>query len=250
MSVEQKLENVIDPPSLIAKQILESAEIISGGQLLLGSNSTFLVNLDADDGKIMRAIYKPKIGEKPLHDYPKQTLYRREYATYLMSRFLGWPNIPLTVVREGPLGVGTLQSFINFDPNKNYFTLREKRLEELVVVALFDLIVNNGDRKAGHFLEDITGKIWSIDHGLTFHKDFKLRTVMFEYCGSSFPKELIDDIKNLASQLESKDTQHKILADQISDVEIDALISRLLFIIENPEHPVLDPYIDVPWPLV
>ena len=87
MSVEQKLENVIDPPSLIAKQILESAEIISGGQLLLGSNSTFLVNLDADDGKIMRAIYKPKIGEKPLHDYPTQTLNRREYPSYLMSRF-------------------------------------------------------------------------------------------------------------------------------------------------------------------
>jgi len=250
MPVEQESENVINPSGMVAKQILESAEIISGGQLLLGSNSTFLVNLDADDGKMMQAIYKPKIGEKPLRDYPTQTLYRREYAAYLMSQFLGWPNIPTTVIREGPLGVGTLQCFITFDPNKNYFTLRKNRLEELVFVALFDLIVNNGDRKGGHFLEDISGKIWSIDHGLTFHKDFKLRTVMFEYCGSSFPKELIDDIKNLAIQLESKAAQHNMLADRISNVEIDALITRLLFIIENPEHPVLDPYIDVPWPLV
>ena len=250
MSVEQKSENVIDPPPLVAKQILESAEIVSGGQLLLGSNSTFLLNLDADEGKIMRAIYKPKLGERNLHDYPAQTLYRREYATYLMSQFLGWPNIPLTVIREGPLGVGTLQCFINFDPHKNYFTLRENRLEELVVVALFDLIINNGDRKGGHFLEDISGKIWSIDHGLTFHQDFKLRTVMFEYCGSSFPKELIDDVKKLVNQLETKSNVHNILVEQINNIEIDALITRLKLIIENPEHPVLDPYIDVPWPLI
>ena len=250
MSVKQKSENVIDPPLLIAKKLLESAEIVSGGQLLLGSNGTFLVDLDADEGKIMRAIYKPKIGERPLYDYPTHTLYRREYASYLMSQFLGWPNIPLTVIREGPLGAGTLQHFINFEPNKNYFTLRQNRLDDLVSIALFDLIVNNGDRKGGHFLEDLNGKIWSIDHGLTFHQEFKLRTVMFEYCGSLFPDGLIDDAKKLVNQLETKAKEHNILTEQISNIEITALITRLNLIIENPEHPVLDPYIDVPWPLI
>ena len=250
MSVEQKSENVIDPSLLVVKHILESAEIVSGGQLLLGSNGTFLVNLKTDEGKAMRAIYKPKIGERPLDDYPGQTLYRREYATYLVSQFLGWPNIPLTVIREGPFGVGTLQCFVDFGPDINYFTLRESRLEDLVTVALFDLMVNNGDRKGGHFLEDQKGKIWSIDHGLTFHTEFKLRTVMFEYCGFTFPKELIDDVKKLLIQLETKAEQYNILAEQISNIEVDALIARLQLIVENPEHPSLDPYFNVPWPLI
>ena len=120
----------------------------------------------------------------------------------------------------------------------------------MITVALFDLIVNNGDRKGGHFLEDLRGKIWSIDHGLTFHSESKLRTVMFEYCGSSFPKVLIDDVKKLLIQLETKADQYNILAEQISNIEVDALITRLQLIIENPEHPVLDPYSDVPWPLI
>ncbi|MCH2311506.1 MAG: phosphatidylinositol kinase [SAR202 cluster bacterium] len=250
MSVEGKSENVIDPPFLIAKQLLESAKIVSGGELLIGSNSTFLVNLEAYDGKIMRAIYKPREGERPLYDYPDKTLYRREYATFLMSQFLGWPNIPLTVIREGPLGIGTLQRFVHFDPNKDYFTLRVNRLADMASVSLFDFLVNNGDRKGGHLIEDLKGKIWSIDHGLTFHNEFKLRTVMFEYCGKSVPKEFIDDAKSLVFQLESKQAPYDILAEQISNVEIDALISRLQLIIEKPQHPVLDPYFDVPWPLV
>ncbi len=242
---------LVDPPPDQARTILESAEIVAGAQVRLGSNYTFLVHLDAGgDGRVMRAIYKPRAGERPLADYPDGTLYLREYAAFLVSERLGWPRIPMTVIREGPHGPGSMQRFVEFDPGVTYFNLREERLDELASFAAFDLLVNNGDRKGGHFLEDARGALWSVDHGLTFNEHFRVRTVMLEFWGEPIPEGLVADLKALTGELDAGGTLSERLKCQISAAELDALRARLAGILETPVHPVLDPYLNVPWPLV
>ena len=216
-----------------------------------GSNYTFLIWLSAgEQSKCIRAIYKPRDGEKPLHDFPYGTLYKREYAAYLLSRELGWPNIPLTIVRDGPYGIGSVQLYKDCDPRVTYFEMREDLEEELAKFAVFDLLVNNADRKAGHSILDNNQKIWSIDHGLTFHQSFKLRTVMLEYCGTTIPQRLISDLKSLANRLESVGNIRSSLQDQTSEKEMQALLQRLKRMIEDPILPILDPHRNVPWPFV
>jgi len=215
-----------------------------------GSNYTFLLWLtaSADESSCIRAIYKPKDGEKPLYDFPQGTLYKREYAAYLLSLELGWPNIPATVIREGPYGIGTMQLYIDCDPRITYFDMREYLKDKLSKLAVFDLLTNNADRKASHCILDKTETIWSIDHGLTFHTDFKLRSVMLEYCGDVIEDDLLCDLRNLKRKLKSKRVI-KTFSPFISGKEIAALISRLDCMINDPKLPMLDPYKNVPWPL-
>jgi uncharacterized repeat protein (TIGR03843 family) len=252
-------QRIVDPLSHVAQRVLESGEIVGGAQVQLGSNQTFLVHLDASasdesdgDGStdVMRAIYKPRDGERPLGDYPDGTLYLREYATYLVSQALGWPKIPITVIRDGPFGPGSMQRFAAFDPAVTYFNLREDRLDELAPFAAFDLLVNNGDRKGGHFLLDPEGSIWSVDHGLTFHSEFKLRTVMLEFWGEAIPDDLVADLQGLVPEFDEGGALRAALQDLISPAELDALRARLDAMVCSPVHPMLDPYRNVPWPLV
>ena len=257
-------QRIVDPPSHVAQRVLESGEIVGGAQVQLGSNQTFLVHLDASFGnegdgdgstEVMRAIYKPRDGERPLGDYPDGTLYLREYAAYLMSQALSWPRVPITVIRDGPFGPGSMQLFVGFEAAVTYFNLREDRLEALASFAAFDLLVNNGDRKGGHFLLDPDGAIWSVDHGLTFHSEFKLRTVMLEFWGEAIPDILVADIlvadlQGLTPELDDGGALRAALQDLISPAELDALRARLDAMLESPVHPMLDPYRNVPWPLV
>jgi len=240
----------VNPAPDKAKQILESADIIACTPLILGTNHKFLVNLDAGDGNIMPAIYKPKDGEKPLIDYPSETLYLREYASYSLSQLLGWPDIPVTVIRNGPYGLGSMQCLVDFDPNINYFHLRDRRLKDLATFAVFDVLVNNGDRKGGHFLQDSSGNLWSIDHGLTFHHEPRLRSVMLEYGGLPFPRHLLKDVERVGTKLDVGGEMHEILSQCINSREMDALMYRLQSILNNPIYPTLYPHLDVPWPLI
>ncbi len=240
-----------DPPEDLARTILESAQIVAGAQVRLGSNFTFLVHLDAGgDGRVMRAIYKPRDGERPLADYPGGTLYKRERAAYLAAEHLGWPPVPMTVIRDGPYGPGSMQRFVEFDPAVTYFNLREDRLGDLAPFAAFDLLVNNGDRKGGHFLADGDGRVWSVDHGLTFSEHFTLRTVMLEFWGEPIPAALVEDLAGLVPDLEPGGGLSAALDGLVSAAELTALRGRLSGILESPVHPVLDPYRNVPWPLV
>ena len=233
-----------------ALPILQSSRVVSGSRLAHGSNYTFLVDLESGPGERLRAVYKPRDGERPLYDYPPGTLYRREYAAYLLSRTLEWPDVPLTLIRDGPYGVGCFQLYVDHDPRITYFDLRESRADALWRFAVFDMLVNNGDRKGGHCLLDEDGRIWSIDHGLTFHPAFKLRTVMAEFWGEPIPGELLDDLKRLVPELEAGGELRARLKEVIAAREIEALGRRLEGILENPAHPVLDPYRNVPWPYV
>lgn len=240
----------IDLPEDQALPLLESGEIIGGYRLPWGSNYTFLVFIDAGEDQHIRAIYKPRDGERPLHDYPRGTLYKREYATFAVSRALGWPNVPHTLIREGPYGIGSVQLYVECDPEITYFNLLDDHADEFLKFAVFDLVVNNGDRKAGHCLLGEDGRLWSIDHGLTFHPSFKLRTVMVEYWGKPIPSDLVVDMRSLLSKLDSPDGLVASLADMISDEELKALKRRLYAVLHEPTLPALDPYRNVPWPWV
>src|SRR5438105_2970991 len=165
------------------------------------SNSTFLVTVCADDEPI-QAIYKPHRGERPLWDFP-DGLYRREVAAYELSEALGWRLVPETVLRdEAPFGTGSLQRFVEADFEQHYFTLLEDHPEThdaLRAIATFDLVANNADRKSGHCLLAGDGHIWGIDHGLCFHLEPKLRTVIWDFAGEQIPDHLLADLDGLAS---------------------------------------------------
>lgn len=231
-----------------ALPLLQSGEVIGGQRMARGSNYTFLVGIDAGPGKYLRAIYKPRDGERPLYDFPRGSLYWREYAAFLLSRIQGWPNIPLTLIREGPHGLGSMQLYVEAEPEVTYFDLVDDRERELHELAVFDLIANNADRKAGHCLLGKDGLIWSIDHGLTFHPMFKLRTVMLEFWGKPIPEALVGGLETLLGRLESVDEGTEPLAELLAQGEIDALKRRVQALIEKPALPALDPYRHVPWP--
>lgn len=197
------------------------------GQFLLGSNYTFLVDLHHNGQKI-KAVYKPSRGEQPLWDFPEATLGKREVAAYHVSQALGWCFVPLTILREdGPFGPGSLQRFIPYDPNYHYFTFTEKDKARLRPVAAFDLLVNNADRKGSHvILEEGTDILWLIDHGLCFHEEDKLRTVIWDFSGEAIPTELLKDLEHFGSALAGTSDLRAELGRFLSPGEIDALATR------------------------
>jgi uncharacterized repeat protein (TIGR03843 family) len=140
------------------------------------SNYVFLAHLEHPERGAGLAIYKPARGERPLSDFPHGTLHRREVAAYELARLLGWDLVPPTVEFDGPHGEGSLQLYITHDPAEHYFVLRddEALTEQLVRLAVFDLLANNADRKGGHILCDGTRRLWAIDNGLCFHIEEKL----------------------------------------------------------------------------
>lgn len=162
------------------------------GQFTFGSNYTFLVAVN-HEGKDYSAVYKPLRGEQPLWDFPENTLAGREVAAYLVSESLGFHIVPFTTLREdGPYGAGSLQQFIEYDPEYHYFNFTEADRRLLKPVVLFDLLCNNADRKGSHvFFENDTHHLYAIDHGICFHEDDKLRTVLWDFSGQKIPEDLL-----------------------------------------------------------
>ena len=232
-----------------ALSVLGEREIVGAQRIPWSSNCTFLVHVDAGPGRHLRAVYKPRDGERRLFDFPSGTLYKREYASYLLSRSLGWPPVPLTLLREGPFGVGSFQLYVETDPEITYFNLIDDNAEDLMRFAVFDLLANNADRKGGHCLLGSDRRIWSIDHGLTFHSTFKLRTVMLEFWGAPIPRQLLEDLEALVGRLESNTGLSAGLSELLSDQEMSALRERLDSMLRDPVIPRLDPRRNVPWPL-
>ncbi|MDA0265253.1 MAG: SCO1664 family protein [Chloroflexi bacterium] len=222
--------------------IIRHGEITSYQLTPQGSNYTFLVSIDLD-GKETSAIYKPRQGEAPLWDFPSGTLYKREYAAYLLSQILGWNIVPFTIIRDGPYGIGSVQQFVDHDPRQNYYTLDEACADQLRTIACFDLVANSTDRKANHLLLGDGGKIWSIDHGLTFHSDMKVRTVIWDFCSEPVPSPLLDSLTNLREMLDrpadSLPSQVKELVTLLPVAELDALKRRLDWILEERVYPGL-----------
>ncbi len=226
-------------------EIIRLGEIISYQLTPMGSNYTFLVKLSWERNESL-AIYKPRDGEAPLWDFPSGTLYKREYAAYLLSEILGWNIVPFTIIRDGPHGIGSVQEFIEHDPRQNYYTLEDGCADQLRVIACFDLVANSTDRKANHLLIGDSGKLWSIDHGLTFHSDMKVRTVIWDFCSEPIPTPLLESVAQLRERLELPASQHIGMPDQLLDLvtvlpedEVVALKRRLDWVLEERVFPGL-----------
>ena len=215
-----------------------------------GSNYVFVVRLTDGEDEIY-GIYKPAAGERPLRDFPYGTLHHREWSAYVVADALGWPAVPPTIVREGPHGVGSVQLFIDADFTKHYFTMRDDRLDDYMPVAMFDVLVNNADRKGGACLLDADGTIWAVDHGLTFNPMARRRTVMFEFNGTSYPDELLVSVERLLQVLDRPDSAiRQRLSTALDEHEIDSLLRRGEEMVEDRVFPVLDPDWNVPWPMI
>jgi hypothetical protein len=229
--------------------ILQKGEMTVTGKFLWGSNYTFAVEV-AKDEDIISGVYKPTQGERPLWDFPKESLAHREVAAYLVSEAIGWQFVPPTVYRQdGPTGPGSLQLFIPHDPEYNYFNFKLADLHRLRSVAIFDILINNADRKGSHVLVDENDHIWLIDHGISFHHENKLRTVIWDFAGDTISGEHCRDLSSLESQFITGSDFLRQLEAHLSPQEIDALISRTRNLLEikkfpNP-HPNRRPY---PWP--
>jgi uncharacterized repeat protein (TIGR03843 family) len=227
---------------------LLSGAIELEGLMPWSSNYTFLVKLKTG-AETLLGIYKPGEGERPLWDFPENTLSLREFASFLVSVILGWPRIPPTVLRSGPHGIGSVQLFIEAEYEAHYFNMRDipAFAEDFRKMALFDYIVNNADRKGGHCLKGKDGQVWAIDHGLTFHTDPKLKTVIWEYCSEPItPGELLD-LGRLATLLAGTDLP-PILGNLINNAEIKAFTRRVEHLVASGNFPDLRPGRNVPYP--
>jgi uncharacterized repeat protein (TIGR03843 family) len=204
---------------------LEEGEIDLQGQFLLGSNYTFLVKV-RHEGEEVPAVYKPMRGEQPLWDFPPASLAGREIAAWLVSEALGFGFVPFTILRDGPFGPGSLQQYINHDPNLHYFSFKSADRQRLRPVALFDLLINNADRKGGHILlEKRSRRIFLIDHGLCFHVEDKLRTVLWDFTDEGIPAELLSTLRNFRDTLPNG--LSALLGEYLLPEELEALRSRL-----------------------
>ena len=202
------------------------------------------------DGQFL-AVYKPQRGEQPLWDFATGSLGAREVASYLVSEAAGWGIVPPTVFREeGPLGAGSLQLFIEHDPDRHFFVLMEERLDDFRVFAAFDVVVNNADRKAGHVVEDEARVPWAVDHGLTFHVEPKLRTVIWQFADEPLGASLRSQLGALGSVLSDADGLGGQLAELLTPEEATATLERVENLLLEDSFP--PPGIDrpLPWPLV
>lgn len=218
-------------------QLLSTGKIASLGLLPWSSNYTFLVKVTAvnqfdETGEPIEtmAVYKPQKGEAPLWDFAEGSLCMRELASYLVSSSLGWNLVPPTVLRNGPHGLGSMQLFIDNDPNNHFFTFRENPeiADELQRLVVFDLITNNADRKSGHCLLGNDGHLWAIDHGITFNVDHKLRTVIWDFANQPLPFAIIEDLQHLRQEIDHIDADLMVmLTELLTSAEIKAFKRRL-----------------------
>ena len=228
---------------------LTDGEMEEQGILPWSSNYTFLVTVTKDD-LALPAVYKPRRGERPLWDFPQGTLCLRERAAYLVSDALGWLIVPPTVLRKGPRGYGSVQFYIDCDQEQHYFTFREGHEDEARRIALFDIVVNNADRKAGHCLLGYDGRVWAIDHGITFHDEPKLRTVIWDFAGETIPDDLLADLGRLKTALQPDASLRQSLNELLSSAELRAFERRLNRLLDAGVFPDPGPGRHIPWPPV
>jgi hypothetical protein len=227
---------------------LATGELEVLGALPDSSNAALLVRcLGATEPVI--AVYKPMRGEAPLWDFPDGTLHRREVAAFELSRALGWPRIPATVLRDGPFGVGSVQRFVRFDPAEHFFTMEVERADVFRRVALFDLVANNADRKAGHCLLGEDGEVWMIDHGLCFSAEPKLRTVIWSFVDEPIPADAAADLERVTEELRAGGGLAAALGELLDEDEVATTLARADALLSLGRYPEPEPGVrPFPWP--
>ncbi len=238
------------------------------GRVMPASNATFVGDIDG-----VQVVYKPVAGERPLWDFPDGTLADREVAAYLVSEATGWNVVPRTWLRDGPHGLGMVQLWQEADSAQEAVTLvregerrpgyrhvfdgvdGQDRAVSLVHedtpalrrMAVFDVVVNNADRKGGHVLEMSDGHRHGIDHGVTFHTDHKLRTVLWGWLGEPLREEETAGVRRVRTALD--DGLAERLSAHLTDREIDVVVRRCDRLLAHPTMPSpRGEYPAVPWP--
>ena len=231
-----------------ARAFLAEGDLELLGRIPWASNATLLASVRHRELEGL-AVYKPVRGERPLWDFPPGTLYRREVAAYLVSEQLGWRLVPPTLVREGPLGVGSLQLYVDADAEVTAFELLAAGNAALPRIAAFDVVTNNADRKAGHTLLGEDERVWAIDHGVCFHAEPKLRTVLWDLAGHPLEAADVADLEALAAAATGGGLGER-LAELLDADEIAAVAERSLGLSRAGSLPAPGSGRAYPWPLV
>ncbi|MEU6559924.1 SCO1664 family protein [Nocardia nova] len=265
-----------------ARDGLCTGELQIIGRVTTASNLTLVCEIESGGaGEPLRVVYKPVRGERPLWDFPDGTLAGREVASYLVSRALGWTVIPETILREGPLGPGMVQRWIDtvdahlgdeadehldlvdlvpagavpegfrevlraVDGTGTRVSLVHADDPRLRRMAVLDILLNNADRKGGHALEGVDGGVYGVDHGICLHSEPKLRTVLWGWAGEPVEQALLDDVAAFADRLPG--AVGTALAEHITDAEIEALGARARDLLDDPVLPQPVSSRPIPWP--
>jgi hypothetical protein len=224
---------------------LNAGELEITGRLVDASNAT-LFGLMHYEGSTLEVIYKPVAGERPLWDFPDGTLADREFAAFLLSDHVGFDVVSPTVLREGPAGFGMVQRWIDVDESIDLGTYFSQDIKELRHLALFDAVINNTDRKIGHLLPDQNGHLFACDHGVTFHTEDKLRTVLWQWAGDSLTDEEIEILEKTAIFL---DENGSLLSAHLTEEELQATKSRIANLHSGGVMPLpSEDWPAIPWP--
>jgi hypothetical protein len=234
--------------SILSKRqsAIKENELTVTGRLVDASNATLYAHVLSQDQEIF-CIYKPIAGERPLWDFDQGCLAHREYAAYLVSEYLELDLVPFTVLRDGPYGLGMVQEWIEIDPSIDLATYFSQDLDELRRMALFDAIINNTDRKIGHLLPTVNSGLFGCDHGVTFHQEDKLRTVLWQWSGNNLMNDEIALLEKCRQGLTGE--LGELLSPLLTDEEIQASKNRVDRLLLNKMFPEPSPdWPAVPWP--
>ncbi|MDT4917655.1 MAG: hypothetical protein QOH89_2355 [Pseudonocardiales bacterium] len=235
----------VSPAEALA--LLGAGELTVEGRLVDASNATFYCAVSAP-GRTAAAVYKPIAGERPLWDFPDGTLAEREVAAYEVSVALGWQIVPPTVLRDGPAGPGMVQLWLDVDDTVQLTRfIRRYDDDRLRQIAVFDAVINNADRKGGHLLPLPDGRVYGVDHGVSFHAEDKLRTVLWQWAGDELPAATCTALESLRADLDG--ALGARLGELLTRREVSRTRSRVDRLLANRRHP--EPRGDwppVPWP--
>ncbi len=227
------------------ERLMSEGTLTVTGRLVDASNATLYGTIVEGEDEV-RVIYKPVAGERPLWDFPDGNLAQREYAAFLISEMGGWNLVPLTILRDGPFGIGMVQQWIDIDESVDLTLFYREDHESLRAMALFDAVVNNTDRKIGHLIPSRDGKLFGCDHGVTFHEEDKLRTVLWQWASQKFSDQELEQLQKLRQSLISKE---ELFTSLISDIEFKALLGRIDRLLDERTFPEpSDQWPAVPWP--
>ena len=233
---------------MLSREELLSGELIVEGRLVDASNATLFGKVLTSDQSSFAVVYKPIAGERALWDFADGNLASREVAAYLISEAGQFNCVPLTVMRDGPFGLGAVQQWIDLDPDLDLIAIGQQSTPPIRNLALFDVVINNTDRKFGHILPISDSEILGCDHGLTFHEEFKLRTVLWQYAGQELAKDEVSKLELLKLRIGSDIAA--ALGELITKDEIDSLLERIDMLISEGFPFPSEQWPAVPWPPV
>lgn len=233
---------------MFSREELLVGELMVEGRLVDASNATLFGKVLTSDQSSFSVVYKPIAGERALWDFADGNLASREVAAYLISEVGQFNCVPLTVMRDGPFGIGAVQQWIDVDPDLDLIAIGQQSTPAIRNIALFDVVINNTDRKFGHILPISDSQILGCDHGLTFHEEFKLRTVLWQYAGQELDKDEVSKLESL--KLRINDDIGVSLGELITKDEIDSLLERIDMLISEGFPYPSEQWPAVPWPPV